>query len=132
MSGRAQHELWGRPYLFLPRVPRLDTFFTLLPILQDIMVGDEAAALRRALEISYPLENGVVRKWDDMEHVWRYLFDEKMHINPREKKVLLTEAPLNPKANRKKMMEVMFEKYVVSPRTLAFVPCSTLVAAFHR
>src|SRR4051812_5181475 len=25
------------------------------------MVGDEAAALRRALEISYPVENGVVR-----------------------------------------------------------------------
>jgi hypothetical protein len=25
------------------------------------MVGDEAAALRRALEISYPVENGVIR-----------------------------------------------------------------------
>ena len=25
------------------------------------MVGDEAAALRRALEISHPLENGVIR-----------------------------------------------------------------------
>jgi actin-related protein len=34
------------------------------------MVGDEAAALRRALEISYPLENGVIRNWEDMEHVW--------------------------------------------------------------
>lgn len=76
------------------------------------MVGDEAAALRRALDISYPLENGIIRNWDDMEHVWSYLFNDKMKINPADKKVLLTEAPLNPKENRKKMIEVMFEKYV--------------------
>ena len=30
-------------------------------LLQDIMVGDEASALRRALEITYPLDNGIIR-----------------------------------------------------------------------
>ncbi len=81
---------------------------------QDIMVGDEAAAIRQALEISYPLENGVIRNWDDMEHVWSYLFGpQKMNIadNLGEHRCLLTEAPLNPKENRKKMIEVMMEKY---------------------
>lgn len=75
------------------------------------MVGDEAAAIRQALEISYPLENGVIRNWEDMEHVWSYLFDTKMGIDPADKRCLLTEAPMNPKENRRKMVEVMMEKY---------------------
>lgn len=83
--------------------------------LKDIMVGDEAAALRRALEISYPLENGVIRNWEDMETVWRYLFTDKMGIAGAaefgERKVLLTEAPLNPKENRRRMVETMFESF---------------------
>ena len=35
-----------------------------------------------------------------MELVWSYLFNDKMRINPREKKVLLTDAPMNPRENR--------------------------------
>ena len=46
-----------------------------------------------------------------MEHVWSYLFASKMKIDPAGKRVLLTEAPLNPKENRQHMMEVMFETY---------------------
>jgi len=45
------------------------------------------------------------------EHVWSYLFNEKMHIDTKDHRVLLTEAPLNPRENRIKMAEVMFEKY---------------------
>jgi len=75
------------------------------------MVGDEAVANRRALEISYPLENGIVRNWEDMEHVWSYLFDEKLKTSTEGKRVLLTEAPMNPLENKRKMLEVMFEKY---------------------
>ena len=40
--------------------------------LKDIMVGDEAAKLRNMLQISYPLDNGIVRNWEDMGHVWDY------------------------------------------------------------
>jgi len=79
--------------------------------LKDIMVGDEAAAARSQLQITYPLDNGVVRSWEDMEHVWDYTWNERLKINPRECKVLLTEAPMNPLKNREKMVETMFEKY---------------------
>jgi actin-related protein 2 len=54
------------------------------------MVGDEAASLRRALEVTYPIENGVIRNWNDMELIWSYLFENKMKINTTDKKVLLT------------------------------------------
>ncbi|GKT91335.1 actin-like protein 2 [Colletotrichum tofieldiae] len=59
--------------------------------IKDIMCGDEAAAARTMLQISYPMENGIVKKWDDMQHLWDYTFFEKMKVDPRGRKILLTE-----------------------------------------
>lgn len=78
--------------------------------LQDIMVGDECAKLRHALEITYPLANGVIRSWEDMYHLWDYTWD-KLKVDPKECQIMLTEAPMNPVKNREKMIETMFEKY---------------------
>lgn len=79
---------------------------------KDLMVGDEASKLRSMLEVNYPMENGMVRNWEDMCHVWDYTFgEEKLNIDPTNCKVLLTEPPMNPLRNREKMIEVMFEKY---------------------
>ena len=44
-----------------------------------------------------------------MCHVWDYTFgSEKMNIDPKNCKVLLTEPPMNPVKNREKMIEVRF------------------------
>ena len=51
------------------------------------MVGDEASQLRSMLEVNYPMENGIVRNWDDMLHIWNYTFHEKLKIDPKECKV---------------------------------------------
>jgi len=79
--------------------------------LKDIMVGDQAQKMRNNLQITYPLDNGIIRNWEDMGHVWDYTFSEKLKINPRECKIMLTEAPMNPKKNREQMVQTMFEKY---------------------
>ena len=50
-------------------------------VLKDIMVGDEANAVRSALQITYPVENGIVTNWDDMEKLWNYTFADKLGIN---------------------------------------------------
>lgn len=71
------------------------------------MVGDEASQLRALLEVNYPMENGIVRSWEDMCHVWDYTFGpKKMNIDPHNTKILLTEPPMNPLKNREKMIEV--------------------------
>lgn len=73
-------------------------------VLRDIMVGDEAAAVREFLECTYPLENGIVRDWKDMKILWDYTFGEScLNINPHEHKILLTEPPSNPLENRQRM-----------------------------
>jgi len=96
--------------------------------IKDIMVGDEAAAVRQVLQITYPLDNGIVRNWDDMLYIWNYTFAEKLKINTKESKILLTEPPMNPLANRKKMVEVMFEKYGFNAVYIAIQAVLTLYA----
>jgi actin-related protein 2 len=80
-------------------------------IIKDIMCGDEAAAARTMLQISYPMENGIIKKWDDMQHLWDFTFYEKMKIDTTGRKILLTEPPMNPLKNREQMCEVMFDRY---------------------
>ncbi|XP_070492712.1 actin-related protein 2 isoform X2 [Chironomus tepperi] len=96
---------------------------------KDLMVGDEASQLRSMLEISYPMENGMVRNWEDMCHVWDYTFGpKKMNVDPVNTKILLTEPPLNPLKNREKMIEVMFEKYGFHSTYIAIQAVLTLYA----
>lgn len=71
------------------------------------MVGDEASQLRSMLEVNYPMENGIVRNWEDMKSVWDYTFNDKLQVDPKQCKVMLTEPPMNPMKNREKMVEVM-------------------------
>ena len=80
-------------------------------VIKDIMIGDEAAENRNYLQLTQPMEHGIVKNWEDMKHLWDYTFDEKLKVDPRGRKVLLTEPPMNPKQNRIRMCQVMFEEY---------------------
>jgi Actin len=83
-------------------------WFGIYLLLQDLMVGDEASELRSMLEVSYPMENGIVRNWDDMIALYDYTFGaSKLNINPQNCKMLLTEPPMNPAKNRERMIEII-------------------------
>lgn len=79
--------------------------------MKDIMVGHECAKYRAMLETSYPVNNGMVSDWEGMGHLWDHTFNECLKINPKEHKIMLTEPPMNPAENKKRMLENMLEKY---------------------
>jgi actin len=96
---------------------------------KDTYVGDEACAKADFLLLNYPIEHGIVRNWDDMEKLWHHTFFTELRVDPTEHPVLITEAPLNPKRNREKMIELMFETFHVPSFYVAITPVLSLYSA---
>jgi len=78
---------------------------------REYYIGEEALNLRGVLRLVYPIEHGVVTDWDAMEKIWHYTFFNDLRVDPSEHPVLLTEPPLNPRENREKIAEIMFETF---------------------
>ena len=42
-----------------------------------------------------PLDNCVIRDWDDMNHVWHHAFTSSLKVDPQDHPVMLVLSPFN-------------------------------------
>eukprot|EP01095_Lingulamoeba_sp_RSL-Kostka_P016976 TRINITY_DN858_c0_g1_i1.p1 TRINITY_DN858_c0_g1~~TRINITY_DN858_c0_g1_i1.p1 ORF type:complete len:381 (+),score=113.49 TRINITY_DN858_c0_g1_i1:119-1261(+) len=86
--------------------------------LKDLYIGDEVEEIlnivedRDSLRVKCPISRGIITNWDDMETIWEHTFNE-LNVTPEEHPVFLTEPSLNPRNNREKMTQIMFETFNV-------------------
>ena len=84
--------------------------------LKEYLVGDEAIKGSRqktvaTYDLKYPIDRGIVNNWDEMEHIWHHTFFNELCVDPIDHPILMTETVMNPKANREKMTQIMFETF---------------------
>jgi len=96
---------------------------------KEHFVGTQAEEKRGILILKYPIEHGIVEDWDDMEKIWDHTFTNELRVVPEEHNVMLTEAPLNPKVNREKMTQIMFDTFNVPGLYIAIQAVLSLYSA---
>eukprot|EP01083_Nonionella_stella_P188265 693536_1 len=87
-------------------------------------IGYYAAPKSGILSMKYPIERGIITSFDDMERIWHHVFYNELRVAPEEHPVVLTESALNPKANREKVTQILFETFNVPKLYIA--PTSVL------
>ncbi|KAN0042437.1 hypothetical protein ACTFIV_005002 [Dictyostelium citrinum] len=79
---------------------------------KDCYVGDEAITKKSILSLKCPNELKSPVNWDDVEKILEHTFYNELRVSPSESQgVLLSEIPLNPKENREKITQIMFEQF---------------------
>jgi actin beta/gamma 1 len=77
---------------------------------KETLYGEDAISKKSILNLESPIENGIIRNWEEMERLWQHIF-QASRINPEEHPIFMTEAPLNPKQNRERMTQIVFEQF---------------------
>ena len=100
-------------------------------ILNQKFIGRKFVDKQKSLRLlsSYPVENGMIVNYDAMEEVLDNIFNNELKVNPKEISVLCSQPINNPKSNREKLTQIMFETFEVAGFDLGIQPELCLYAS---
>ena len=75
----------------------------------DVYVGDDALSKRSNFRVTSAMNKGIVHNWDDMQQVWHHTFYNEQRIAPEEHDQIILFHPFQPKNDKKKLIQIMFE-----------------------
>lgn len=88
--------------------------------------GNAALNFKETHINSYPIKRGIIKEkqdWENMELIWDNIFNE-LNLETKNVNVLMTDSPFNPKENRQRIAEIMFEHFKV--KSLAIMNTAAL------
>lgn len=83
-----------------------------MPGMRDC-IGDDAIYNSSKFSLSYPIEEGHVSNWDQMDRIINFAFFNELRVDPSEHSILISEKIGSMKWEREHNIEVLFETYKV-------------------
>ncbi|CAH0038225.1 unnamed protein product [Clonostachys rhizophaga] len=81
--------------------------------LVDHYYGEEAEEHRPLFDQRYPVDDGIITNFTDIEWIWDYLYEKRLKSQAKDHPLLLAEPNANSKDNREKTVTLLFEQYYV-------------------
>ncbi|ETK74768.1 hypothetical protein L915_18499 [Phytophthora nicotianae] len=82
---------------------------------RETFIGAECQQYRDFLELSNPINRGIVEDWDALERMWEFVFAQELRVDPETAAlpVLCISSPSGPKKQQERMAQLMFESQKV-------------------
>ncbi|KAF9421675.1 hypothetical protein HW555_002356 [Spodoptera exigua] len=93
-----------------------------------VYCGAEAIKNRGISNLVYPVKEGLVEDWDEMEKLWHHVFYKGLHVPPESSKVMHSVNPLTSKNDYGRMAEILFEIFAIDSLYIAQSPALVLNA----
>lgn len=78
---------------------------------EKVYFGESVLSDSCHLSIHFPVENGIITDFYHFEELMNYIFKDELKIDPTDCSILVVEPSLNPKPNREKTIQFLFETY---------------------
>jgi len=96
----------------------------------NYVIGDEAVANSKTMDLQYPIRHGQVESFDLMEKYHQASIYGYLRCEPEDHYFLLTEPPLNAPENREFTAEIFFESFGVKGLYIAVQAVLALAASW--
>ncbi|XP_063837651.1 uncharacterized protein LOC135086789 [Ostrinia nubilalis] len=94
-----------------------------------VYCGDEAIRMQGISNLTFPVKEGLIADWDEMEKFWHYIFYKGLHVPPEEAHIMHSVHSLVPRKDKERMAEILFEAFAIQGLYLAKAPVLALNAS---